>query len=728
VFDREADRFLASIAAQDDPVPRTHRVQDRSVVAALQPIDTAPRPFINDPETDPSIAVNREWGRQILERVASSQLGVDAASAAQVRDAETLAAIVSSAAVAGSAWGERRADTRAAVLHSVAESIAAARARLIEVMASETGKTIAEADVEVSEAIDFANYYAEQARELDRVPGAEFVPSRLTVVTPPWSFPVAIPAGSVLAALAAGSAVIVKPAPQARRCAAVLVEALWAGGVPRDILCLVDVEEGELGRQLVSDPAVDRVILTGAWETARLFRSWRSDLPLLAETSGKNAIVVTPSADFDLAVADIVTSAFGHAGQKCSAASLVILVGSVATSARFRRQLSDAVGSLRVGYSQHATTTMGPLIEPASGKLRRALTTLEPGEQWLVQPRALDESDRLWSPGVKEHVAAGSEFHLTEYFGPVLGVMHAKTLADAIELQNAPAYGLTAGLYSLDAEEIALWIDQVQAGNLYVNRGITGAIVRRQPFGGWKRSTVGTSAKAGGPNSRLTLGDWRPVFSEPVSSVVLAGLSDGVARVIEAAQQGMEFLEFDRVRAGAVSDERVWQAEYGVTTDVSGLIAERNLYRYRPVPVHVRLAEGASPAQLVRVVTAATRAGAPISISSAVPVAAGLVRLFADEHSPVTVREVVVESDARWHERVSTGQTGVGGGTAGRIRLIGGSAHALADALAGDPDVAVYPGPVTTSGRIELLPFLVEQAISITAHRFGNPDPSMTFS
>ncbi|MDQ1596973.1 MAG: RHH-type transcriptional regulator, proline utilization regulon repressor / proline dehydrogenase, partial [Microbacteriaceae bacterium] len=232
VFDREAARFLASIEAQDDPVPRTHRVQDRSAVAALQSIDTAPRPFVNDPETDPSIAVNREWGRQILERVASSQLGVDVASAAQVHDSETLAAIVSSAAIAGSAWGERRADTRAAVLHSVAESIAAARARLIEVMASETGKTIAEADVEVSEAIDFANYYAEQARELDRVPGAEFVPSRLTVVTPPWNFPVSIPAGSALAALAAGSAVIIKPAPQARRCAAVLVDALWAGGIP----------------------------------------------------------------------------------------------------------------------------------------------------------------------------------------------------------------------------------------------------------------------------------------------------------------------------------------------------------------------------------------------------------------------------------------------------------------------------------------------------------------
>jgi RHH-type proline utilization regulon transcriptional repressor/proline dehydrogenase/delta 1-pyrroline-5-carboxylate dehydrogenase len=609
------------------------------------------------------------------------------------------------------------------VLHSAGEALAAARADLIEVMAGETGKTIAEGDVEVSEAVDFAHYYAERARELDRIADADFEPSRLIVVTPPWNFPVAIPAGSVLAALAAGAGVIIKPAPQAVRSATVMVEALWAGGVPRDVLTLVDLQEGDtggvdLGRELVAHPEVDRVILTGAWETARLFRSWRADLPLLAETSGKNAIIVTPSADLDLAVADVVTSAFGHAGQK------VILVGSVAASERFRRQLVDAVSTLRVGYPQDATTVMGPLIEPPHGKLRTALTILDEGESWLVAPRSLDETDRLWSPGVRDGVAAGSDFHLTEYFGPVLGIMHADTLEDAIALQNAPAYGLTAGIHSLDDVEIATWLETVQAGNLYVNRGITGAIVRRQPFGGWKRSTVGVSAKVGGPNYLLTLGDWTPVFAEPGESVVLAGLSEKVTRVIEAAQQGMEFLEFDRVRAGAVSDQRAWADEYGVARDVSALGVERNVFRYRPGRVTVRLAEGASSAQLVRVVAAATRAGAALSISSAMPVAAGLLGLLGSAQSPVRVDAVVVETDARWHARLQSGEAGIGNGIASRIRLIGGDRAVLAEVLGGDPDVAIHAGPVTTSGRIELLPFLHEQTISITAHRFGNPDPS----
>ena len=744
VFEREAGRFLDSLDRLDASAPRSNRVQDRRVAPPLAPLV---RPFANTADTDPATVGNRAWGRDILERVPYSRLGIDLIDAAKVTDAAAVEQLVASTVAAGANWGERRASTRGHVLASAGDALETARAALIEVMASETGKTIAEGDVEVSEAIDFAHYYAERALELDELTYANFLPSKLIVVTPPWNFPVAIPAGSVLAALASGSGVIIKPAPQARRSAAVMVQALWDGGVPTDVLRLADVEEGDLGRQLIAHPSVDRVILTGAWETAALFRSWRADLPLLAETSGKNAIIVTPSADLDLAAADIVKSAFGHAGQKCSAASLVILVGSVAKSQRFERQLIDSVRTLRVGWTQHPTTQMGPIVEPAHGKLLRALTELGDGETWLMEPAQLDDSGRLWSPGVRDGVAPGSEFHLTEYFGPVLGVMHADTLEEAIELQNAPAYGLTAGIHSLDADEIAYWLDAVEAGNLYVNRGITGAIVRRQPFGGWKRSTVGTSAKAGGPNYLFTLGDVEPIFVEPKGSVVLSGLEERVTRLVEAAQPGMEFLEFDRVRTAARSDQRAWEAEFGVDRDVSAISAERNVFRYRALPVFIRLSEGSSASQLVRVLAAATRAGAPVAISSAIPVAAGLVTLFRSDDSPLRVTDVVIETDAEFAARVA-GSLAAAPSAAGsldtaistaepasdpspilsttaaftRIRLLGGSAVALAEALGGTPDVAIYSSPVTTEGRIELLPFLREQAISITAHRFGNPD------
>ncbi len=705
IFTREAQRFTDSLARLDDAVPAPHRVPQRSSLARSAP------EFENEADTDPSVAANREWGSTVLGRVATSTLG---AGSGRLTSASEIERVVSEAVRAASGWAAR-AD-RADVLRDAADVLAVYRGRLIEVMASETGKTIAEGDVEVSEAIDFARYYAQRCLELESVENAIHRPPRLTVVTPPWNFPVAIPAGGVLAALAVGSAVILKPAPQARRSGAVLAEALWEAGVPRDVLTLADVAEGELGRQLVAHPAVDRVILTGAYETAQLFRSWRPDLPLLAETSGKNAIIVTPSADLDLAVGDVVRSAFGHAGQKCSAASLVILVGSVARSERFLRQLEDAVRTLRVGYPQSAAAQMGPIIEPARGKLLDGLTTLGPGEEWLLKPRRLDDTGRMWSPGVRTGVQPGSEFHRTEYFGPILGVMSAATLPEAIELQNGVDYGLTAGIHSLDAAEVTLWLDTVQAGNLYVNRGITGAIVRRQPFGGWKRSTVGPSAKAGGPNYLLTLGSWDAVEREPRNDILLPGIAEHVASVIKKAQAGLPFEEFDRVRTAAQSDERAWVAEYGVSRDVSALGVERNVLRYRPVPVMLRLSEGEPMGHLVRLIAAAARTGSPVDISSALPLPTPLVQASDSLVPPVNLRSLTVESDAAWLARV--GSLGPG-----RIRLIGGDPVALAAAV--DADVAIWSGPVTTSGRLELLPFVHEQSVSITAHRFGNPDREM---
>jgi len=360
---------------------------------------------------------------------------------------------------------------------------------------------------------------------------------------------------------------------------------------------------------------------------------------------------------------------------------------------------------------------MGPIIEPAHGKLLSALTTLGEGETWLVKPAQLDESGRLWSPGVRDGVLPGSEFHLTEYFGPVLGVMTAATLDEAIELQNAVAYGLTAGIHSLDPAEVTQWLEAVQAGNLYVNRGITGAVVRRQPFGGWKRSTVGTGAKAGGPNYVATLGRWNAIEVEPENNIKLDGLSRRVASVIKRGQAGIDFAEFDRVRRGALSDERAWAAEFGQSRDVSQLGVERNVFRYRPVPVTIRLAEGASLGHLLRLIAAGSLARSPLTISSAVPLPTSLVESFREPIPSAIVKAVTVESDAAWLARSSS--------LSGRVRLIEGDAVALAESVGGNPDVAIYSGPVTTSGRVELLTFLHEQAVSITAHRFGNPDRAM---
>ena len=419
LFEREKQRFLASLAKLDDEVPAPNRLQNRALPAAPLPHDS----FENTPDTDPSLPANRDWGRAILGRVATSTLGNAAVEAATINDAATLNTVIDTAVEKGKAWGALSGAERAEILHRAGDVLEARRADLLEVMASETGKTIDQGDPEVSEAVDFAHYYAESARKLDDVDGATFVPAKLTVVTPPWNFPVAIPAGSTLAALAAGSAVVIKPAKQARRSGAVMIEALWEAGVPRDVLTMVQLGERELGQQLISHPAVDRVILTGGYETAELFRSFRKDLPLLAETSGKNAIIVTPSADLDLAAKDVAYSAFGHAGQKCSAASLVILVGSVAKSKRFHNQLIDAVTSLEGrlpggpgepdGPDHRARQGQAPErphhprrgrdLGRGAAEARRHGQALEPGRALRRPPRILLPPHRVLRPRPRRH-------------------------------------------------------------------------------------------------------------------------------------------------------------------------------------------------------------------------------------------------------------------------------------------------------------------------------------
>ncbi|WP_371151469.1 proline dehydrogenase family protein [Buchananella felis] len=756
---------------------RPNRTQDRgaetreSLAAAAGQAEGWP--FANTADTDPALPANREWAKAIMGRVPTSQLGVAGVAAARVESAGELEAVIVRGLAAGREWAALPAAERAEVLHRVGVELAARRAELIEVAASELGKALDQTDVEVSEAVDFAHYYATQAVRMSgavEADGARFEPAALTVVTPPWNFPLAIPFGGVAAALAAGSPAILKPAPAAVRCGALLVEAMEAAGVPAGVVQLV-VPDAERGEALVRDARVARVVLTGAAHTARLFKSWRPDLDLLAETSGKNAIVVTPAADLDLAVKDVVASAFGHAGQKCSAASLVILVGSVARSRRFRDQLIDAVSSLTVDWPTNPLAQMGPLSVPLTDKLRWGLTRLDGGQKWVLQPRSLDETGRLWSPGLRSGVRPGTEYHLVEYFGPILGVMAVDSLEEAVAVQNGTEFGLTAGLHSLDAQEIGYWLDHVQAGNLYVNRGITGAIVQRQPFGGWKRSTVGTTFKAGGPNYLYGFGRVLPgdgagaqggagedggivagVAAGGVAAVRDERLKPQLAGLVRAAERcGYAAGDVAALREHCLRLTRQCEAEFDVLHDPTALGVERNYLRYQPAPASVRVEAGASTLDVLRVLAAALAVGEfdvpagssvaasrgrsaagnasaeqpiELSLSGVLP---GELRALLARYKVEVRQEEHAEYVARLRSRLAAAGAPAGGGSAEgldvRVRLVGGSAAQLQSELRGSIDLAVWDGPVTGHARIEVLPFVREQAVSITNHRFGNSTP-----
>jgi len=442
-------------------------------------------------------------------------------------------------------WSALGPFGRGEILERAAATMAASRARIIAVMSRDAGKSFSEADPEVSEGIDFARYYALSSRDKE----SDSTPLGVVLIVPPWNFPFAITLGGICAALASGNTVIVKPAPETVATSYLIAELLWGAGVPRSVLQFVPTRDDEIGQYLVSHLGVNAVILTGSFDTALMFTKFSPHINLLAETSGKNAIYISASADIDNAVKDLVHSAFGHAGQKCSAASLAIVDESIYRNKAFVSQLKDAVESLQVGAGTDFSTAVGPLIHPPSGPLLRALTRLDEGESWLVEPRALDTSGYLYSPGVKLGVVGNSWSHLNEWFGPILAIMQAPDFETAVKLQNATAYGLTAGIHSLNTRECEMWIDSVAAGNLYVNRGITGAVVDRQPFGGWKSSSVGATSKAGGPSYLNNLRNWSPMFS--------------LERTKESSKK--------------------WWDEFGSQAiDAQKLSVERNYQRYRP--------------------------------------------------------------------------------------------------------------------------------------------------
>ena len=657
-FEAEAAKFGAAVAGRWSVGRSPRRRQDRR--QAPEPADPVGG-FFNEPDTDPVLAANRDWARRIVSR---PWRGPSAAVAAAVDEVDR---VVEAAAEAQPGWAARPPAERRDLLWRAADELNRRRGDLVAAMVHEGHKTVAEADPEVSEAIDFARWYGGRALDSDgtgfaRSGLARFEPYGTVLVVPPWNFPVAIPSGGVFAALAAGNAAILKPAPETPGCAEIVAECCWAAGLPGGVVSYIRTADDDVGRHLVTHRDVHAVILTGAYDTAQMFLGWKPGLRLLAETSGKNSLVITPNADIDLAVADLVSSAFGHSGQKCSAASLGICVGDAYRSRRLRRQLVDAVTSLKVGASTDLATTTGPTIAEPEGKLLRALTRLDDGEEWLVEPRRLDA--QTWTPGVRLGVRPGSWFHRTECFGPVLGLMSAETLTDAIAIQNSSAYGLTGGIHTLDPAEIDQWTDAAEVGNAYVNRPITGAVVRRQPFGGWKRSSVGSGAKAGGPNYVARLGTWCPVDT---------GLDDDAW-----------------LAAARASDETAWRNEFGVEHDPSALFCESNVLRYRPLPaVALRAEADAAPRDVARVRAAARRCNVAL----------------VESHAPE-------ETSAQLAARL--GSLGVR-----RVRVVGTCSDELR-AAANEAGVHLADDPVTAEGRVELLHYLREQAISRTTHRYGN--------
>jgi len=723
LFSRACEEMAAASTG-----PRRHQDQSQ-LPAALDPRG----PFDNEADTDFSLPANRKWVNEIakkwrgknhdpvpcmiggheMQEIDPRGKGFDPSNPREVLYTYSMAdwhhvdQALKVAKAAEKTWNTASYEERAALLAKAAQKMRERRGDLIGVMLGDGGKTPFESDPEISEAIDFAEYYRRSIIKMSACRDIEWKAKGTVLVTPPWNFPVSIPAGGILAALAAGNCVIFKPAPEAVLSGWVLVNALWDAGIPKEVLQFINCEDDPVGSKLVQDPRVNAVILTGATATARLFLKLRPGLDLAAETGGKNALIITGMSDRDLAIKDLISSAFGHSGQKCSAASLAILEAEVYDDPHFLGQLKDAVESLTVGTAWDFSSKVVPVIRDPNPQLLRGLTQLDRGEKWLVQPRKNPAIPNLWSPGVKLGVAEGSFMHQTELFGPVLGVMRAKNLAHAIQLANGSPYGLTSGLHSLDEREHRRWLEKIEAGNLYINRGITGAIVRRQPFGGVKASGFGPGAKAGGPNYVAQFA--KPVqIHLPQEKSPLSPLVDNLTDLIEKLSLTPDELGH---WYASVSNYAFWARRFAHDHDPSKLVGQDNFLRYRPYHgIVFRVSASDRPLDILRTCAAALSCETPIQISWT----KGQNKISINDHWSrlMPLFRIVQESESQFLERVQSGAFR-------RIRLLSPPPAAVQQAAAFRA-THIAEAPVLANGRFELLHYLHEIAVSIDYHRYGN--------
>ncbi len=518
------------------------------LIKAPQPVDDPPQVlgkefagFCNAPSSDFSLAVTRETAQAALVKV-KSLLGKTYLPMVNGQPMETefllnsfnpcnpeetvgkigIASIsqadyaVQTAKRAFESWSCTSPKERAEIIRRAADLMEQKRAELSAWIVYEVGKPLREADAEVSEAIDFCRYYAKEMERLSEpltrhLPGEEnyygYFPKGVVVVIPPWNFPLAIATGMTVAGLVTGNSVILKPAEQASVVGYQLAQVLYSAGIPAAVFSYLPAKGAVVGEHLVKHPEVHLIAFTGSQEVgcriyaeAAVLRPGQRHLKkVIAEMGGKNAIIVDESADLDQAVMGVVASAFGYAGQKCSACSRVIVLSSIYDI--FLARLVEATRSLTVGPAHLPETKVSAVIDgKAQAKIQQFI---EQGKATarLVLSLPVPDTGYYVSPTIFADVDPQDPLAQQEIFGPVLAVLRAEDFGQALAIANGTNYALTGGVYSRTPSHIERAKVEFAVGNLYINRGITGALVDRHPFGGFKLSGVGS--KAGGQDYLL---------------------------------------------------------------------------------------------------------------------------------------------------------------------------------------------------------------------------------
>ena len=720
-----------------------YRTQDRNADVVKENIDVKYYHFENEPDTDFALKANRKWAEKIREKWKNiSEIGgfsaypvvggkiiqrdecVDVIDKSQYHEKklagsyveaqpEDMKIAIAAAKEDPDGWRKLTSAQRQEILMDVAHELRVARADLIGVAAAEVGKVLTETDVEVSEAIDFLNFYPYSVAKVSAFTGVEASGKGVGLVISPWNFPIAIPAGGVAASLAAGNTVILKPAEDSILCAYRLCQCFWDAGISKNTLQFVPGRGSVVGEHMVPSKDIDFTIFTGGEQTAYRIIQSRPDISLSAETGGKDATIVTALADRDQAIKNVVVSAFHNSGQKCSATSLLVLEKELFHDESFKQTLKEAVESLKTGSVWDFSNRIGTLANLPAGELKKSLTYLDEGEEWLVEPSYADsDNPYMLRPSVRWGTKKSDFCHMNELFGPVLSVMCAEDLDDAIDIVNSTGYGLTSGIESLDKREQDHWKEKILAGNLYINRGTTGAIVIRQPFGGMRKSAIGSGKKAGGFNyvSQFMNLEYKETNLYDSCSTQYTNQM----RIL--LTRDTVFNDECEAALRHICNFAHWhEVEFLKEHDYAHIRGESNVIRYLPVQsVLLRIEDDDALEEILTTIMAIKMVGATLHLS--IPKRskkAELIWLEAKQSAFIGKDDSFSRDDEdELIAKIPDVQ---------RVRFLhpDNVTQKIYEAVA-DKAIYIASDSFVSHGRLELMHYFIEQSISNSYHRYGN--------
>ncbi|ECH7264494.1 proline dehydrogenase family protein [Campylobacter upsaliensis] len=711
----------------------THRKQDRTKIQDT-PSSYITKTFTNESDTDFILSQNRLWAQNIKAKYenlsdydvypVAGELDFTQADLNTLEVKDKIAhRTIGTAYLAGenelkaalevaknSNFTQKSSDEIYGILAKVAKLMRERRGDLIGLAALETGKTFLEIDPEVSEAIDFVEFYPHSLETLQsQNPNTTFKPKGIGVTIAPWNFPVGISVGTIAAPLAAGNVVLYKPSSLSMLTGYKLCECFWDAGIPRDALIFLPAKGSDISKYILSDEAVKFSILTGGEDTAYAMLEANPTLLLSAETGGKNATIVSKFADRDSAVKNIIHSAFSNSGQKCSATSLLVLEDEVYEDEEFKKALVDAAASLAVGSPFVFKNKLGALCDKPSEKLTKAINELEAGEEWALKPTFINDNAHLMTPGIKYGVKKGAFTHMNELFAPLLSVIRAKDLQEAIELVNATGYGLTAGFESLDEREWEYFHTHIQAGNIYINKPTTGAIVLRQPFGGVKKSAIGFGRKVGIYNYITQFMD---IEAKADTNLLDSPLANALEKLSKASDESTQ-ATLANATLMAKSYAYHYKHEFSVARDYVNIRGEDNLFSYTRIKnLAFRVCEQDSLQDILGVIIGYHTLGLSPLVSHDSAQSSIIKELKKICKAVDLGADFVEENEEQFIAKISKFE---------RIRY-----HAKADknsplyqATAKEAKIIIRDKPLL-NGRFELLFYHNEKALSVSYHRYGN--------